>query len=138
MVKKAYLIDTDTKTITIDDSVKQTDNDRADIQMYVVAGYIIRHKSKARSAAALKRSDNVTADQCRQALKASKKALAEFEQIMSEKGFFSAKKYYREWLAEQAAVTAAERPKRRGRRPKTETETTATDTQTAATEESED
>ena len=140
MIKKAYLIDKETKTITIDDSIKQTDNDRADIQMYVVAGYIIRHKSRARSAAALKRSDNITADQCRQALKGTKKALTEFERIISEKGFFSAKKYYKDWLAEQSAATAAEKPKRRGRKPKTETvtqkhatETATTDTETQAT-----
>jgi 3-dehydroquinate synthetase len=44
------------RVITIDDSVKPTDRDKADVRMYVECGYTIAHKSEKRSEAAKKRA----------------------------------------------------------------------------------
>ena len=65
MKKQAYKINKEKKTIIIDDQVKQTERDKQDIQMYVSAGYEIKHKSIAKSKQALKRSDSITADEIR-------------------------------------------------------------------------
>lgn len=53
--KKYYKLNTANKTITLDTTVKATAQDLQDVQMYVMAGYIIRHKSQKRAEAALKR-----------------------------------------------------------------------------------
>lgn len=134
MASKAYTLTTSKsgeRFIVIDDSVKRTPAESEEIQMYVVAGYVIRHKSKARSEAAKGRSDNITADQIRQELANDKPALQEFERIVKASGFFSAKKFYKTWKLEQAekpensgsGMTAAELPdkparKKPGRKPK--------------------
>ncbi|MBO5949080.1 hypothetical protein J6Q66_09640 [bacterium] len=44
------------KIIIIDDTVKPTDIDLADVKMYVSCGYTIQHKSQSRAAAARKRA----------------------------------------------------------------------------------
>ena len=44
------------KIITIDDSVKPTDFELADVRLYVQSGYTIAHKSKERAEAARKRA----------------------------------------------------------------------------------
>ena len=144
MIKKAYSIDVTNKIITIDDTVKRKQSDTDDIQFYINAGYVIRHKSKARSEAAKGRSDSITADQIRKELASDKPALAQFETMLVAKGFFSAKKFYKNWKSEQAEKTDTERvgmtaaelpdkPARRkpGRKPK------AAEGQTAATEAAE-
>lgn len=142
MIKKAYSIDVTNKIITIDDTVKRKQSDTDDIQFYINAGYVIRHKSKARSEAAKGRSDSLTADQIRKELASDKPALTQFETLLVAKGFFSAKKYFKVWKSEQTekadtergGMTAAELPKkpgRRGRKPK------AAEGQTAATEAAE-
>lgn len=42
--------------ITIDDSVKPTEQDMKDIKLYIQCGYELRHKSEKRAAAARKRA----------------------------------------------------------------------------------
>ena len=56
--KKYYKLNTANKIITVDTAVKATEQDLQEIQMYVMAGYIIRHKSQKRAEAALKRIKN--------------------------------------------------------------------------------
>lgn len=53
--KKYYKVNAANKTITLDTTVKATAQDMQDIQIYVMAGYIIRHKSQKRAEAALER-----------------------------------------------------------------------------------
>lgn len=55
MASKYYKLNSDKKTITIDTKVSPTAQDKEEVQMYVVAGYIIRHKSEKRAAAAKER-----------------------------------------------------------------------------------
>jgi hypothetical protein len=43
------------RTITVDDSVKPTERDLADLRMYIQCGYVLAHKSEKRAAAARKR-----------------------------------------------------------------------------------
>ena len=43
------------RTITVDDEVKPTDRDLADVRMYIQCGYVLAHKSKKRAEAARKR-----------------------------------------------------------------------------------
>lgn len=99
-MSKAYTVKADKKIIIIDDSVKATAADDKDIQMYVAAGYVIRHKSEKRAKAAAKRADSLTDAAIKEALKDDKKALAEYEAIKKQQGkgggFFAAKKWYKE------------------------------------------
>ncbi len=120
MKKKAYTLNTDKKIITIDDTVKKTTADEQDILFYANAGYIIKHKSKARQKAAISRSDATTLDQIITAMSGDKVALAKIDQIKADKGFFGVQKYYREWLAansEKAAAESGNQRKRPGRKP---------------------
>lgn len=62
VVKKYYKLSERTlksgaikRVITVDDSVKPTDRDLADVRMYVQCGYVLAHKSAARAEAARKR-----------------------------------------------------------------------------------
>lgn len=43
------------RVITVDDSVKPTDRDLADVRMYIQCGYVLAHKSQKRAEAARKR-----------------------------------------------------------------------------------
>lgn len=110
---KAYKLDKDKKIITIDDAVKQTPEDKEDIKLYVLSGYEIRHKSKAKSKQALKRADTITAEDIRKVLSADKEALKEFNRLSSEKGFFSARKFYREYIASKTADKETEQKVKR-------------------------
>lgn len=55
MASKYYKINKNSKTITIDRSVKPTVADKEEIQLYIAGGYILRHKSEKRAAAARER-----------------------------------------------------------------------------------
>lgn len=110
---KAYKLDKQKKIITIDDSVKQSPADQEDIKLYVLAGYEIRHKSKAKSKQAAKRSDNITADKIRSELSADQDALKEFERLVSNKGFFSGRKFYRDYMASRVPEQKAKRTARK-------------------------
>ena len=57
MASKYYKINAEKKTITLDDKVTPTATEKADVQMYVTAGYVIRHKSEARAKAAKARAE---------------------------------------------------------------------------------
>ena len=120
MKKQAYKINKEKKTIIIDDQVKQTERDKQDIQMYVSAGYEIKHKSIVKSKQALKRSDSITADEIRKKLSADKEALKEFERLLRESGYFSARKYYKEYITTEPAPE--QKQKRATRKPAAEKE----------------
>ena len=99
--KQAYKIDRTKKTITIDTTVKQSINDEKEIAMYVSAGYVIKHKSLAKAKQAKERSDSITAADIRNELANDKEALKEFNRLMSNGGFFTARKYYNSYLEQQ-------------------------------------
>lgn len=44
------------RTITVDDDVKPTDRDKADVMMYIQCGYVLAHKSQKRAEAARRRA----------------------------------------------------------------------------------
>ena len=54
--KTAYRVNAEKKVITIDRTVKATEQDEKDISRYLSAGYVIRHKSEARAAKAKQRA----------------------------------------------------------------------------------
>lgn len=98
MNRKYYTVNAEKKKITIDDSVKPTQQDKDDVQMYVTAGYIIRHKSEKRSSAVASRSSSITNEEIQASLKGDKKNYEQYLSIKSGKGkgtgFFAAKSFY--------------------------------------------
>lgn len=57
MAEKKYLkVNADKKVITIDKSVKATEDDKMLLNIYVGNGYIVRYKSEKRAAAARERA----------------------------------------------------------------------------------
>ena len=121
-MSQCYKLNRDKKTIIIDDSVKQSKADQKDIQLYVLAGYEIKHKSKAKSKQATKRADTITAEEIRKELSADSEALDTFNNLISEKGYFTARKFYRDYKATSAPEASAIKPRtKRGRKPKEDT-----------------
>lgn len=51
-----YKLNTEKKTITIDTKVKPSEFEKNAVQMYLVAGYVLREKSEKRAAAARERA----------------------------------------------------------------------------------
>lgn len=98
MEKKYYTINQEKKQITVDSSVKVTQQDKDEIQMYIMAGYIIRHKSEKRSKSVAKRSTNISDEEIKEALKEDKENLEIYLKIKGGKGkgtgFFAAKSFY--------------------------------------------
>ena len=96
--KKYYKVNPEKKTITIDDSVKPTKQDEADLMRYLGAGYILRHKSAARSATAKSRSGGLTKADIEKALANEPKFLEKFTKLCKGKGkgqgVFAAKSWY--------------------------------------------
>ena len=56
MAEKYYRVNTDNKTITINDKVKPSATEEKDVQLYLSAGYKLRHKSEARAEKARERA----------------------------------------------------------------------------------
>ena len=110
---KAYKLDKDKKIIIIDDAIRQTPEDKEDIKLYVMSGYEIRHKSKAKSRQATKRADTITAEDIKKSLSADKDALKEFERLVSNKGFFSGRKFYRDYMASRVPEQKVKRTARK-------------------------
>lgn len=104
-MSKAYTLNPEKKTITINDSVKPTAADNKDIGLYVAAGYIIRHKSAKRAKVAAKRADSLNDGTIKEALKGDQKALETYEAIKKQTGkgggFFAAKKWYKEYIKDK-------------------------------------
>lgn len=102
-VKKYYTLDQDKQFITVDTTVKPSKADEEAVKLYVNMGYKMRIKSQARAIRMAEKADNLKADDIRAALKGDKEALAKFERIMKgkepgyKKGFFAAKKWYKEY-----------------------------------------
>lgn len=97
MEKKYYTLNQKKKTITIDYTVKPTKEDETEVNAYILAGYIIKRKSAKRAAAAAKRAnDGLKGADIEAALKGNEEALAEYASIKSERGFFAAKKWYKD------------------------------------------
>lgn len=100
-MKKPYRLDSTKKTITIDTKAKQTVSDEKAIAMYVAAGYIIKYKSLAKAKLAKERSNDITAAEIRNELANDKDALKEFNRLMSNGGFFAARKFYYTYVEQQ-------------------------------------
>ena len=98
----AYKVDPEKKTITIDDTVKATAAEEKDIDRYVAAGYIIKHKSQKRAKQAAERAakDTLTDEAIQKALANDEKGLKKYLEIKGGKGkgtgFFAAKKWYKD------------------------------------------
>lgn len=56
MASKYYKLNPKNKTITLDINVNPTPTDEKEVQMYVTAGYIIRHKSEKKAELARERA----------------------------------------------------------------------------------
>lgn len=97
--KNYYKVNPEKKTITVDDSVKPTKQDEADLMRYLGAGYILRHKSAARSATAKSRSEGVTKEEIEKALADEPKFLEKFTKLCKGRGkgqgVFAAKSWYK-------------------------------------------
>lgn len=99
--KKAYYkVDVKNKLITIDDEVKPTPSDKNDVEMYVNAGYMIKHKSAKRAKVAKERAKkyNYTDADILKALENDDKGLKKYIEIKKGEGkgtgFFAAKSWY--------------------------------------------
>ena len=98
----AYKVDPAKKTVIIDDSVKATAAEEKDIDRYVAAGYIIKHKSQKRAKQAADRAakDTLTDAAIQEALKSDAAGLKKYLEIKGGKGkgtgFFAAKKWYKD------------------------------------------
>lgn len=114
MKQTAYKINRDRKTITINDSVKQTAADKQDIMLYVAAGYEIRHKNMEKAKEAAKKADTITADKIRKLLDGDKEALEEFNRLNKVSGFFTARKFYNDYVKDGSEE---QKVKRSGRKP---------------------
>lgn len=96
-----YKLNTEKKIIIVDDN-NITSAEKADVAMYVAAGYVIKHKSEKRAAAAKGRAETLSKKDILDALEANPEAKETFENICkgkgTGKGFFAAKKWYKEYL----------------------------------------
>ena len=83
----AYKVDAAKKIVVIDDSVKATAAEEKDIDRYVMAGYIIKHKSqtRARQAAARAAKDTLTDAAIQEALNNDQKGLEKYLEIKGGK-----------------------------------------------------
>lgn len=98
-----YKVNTDRMTITIDDSVKPTKQDEKDIAMYLSAKYKIRHKSTLRATEAKERANGLKKDEMLEKLAGDKAGLEKFNSFFTckgvGKGFFAARKWFAEYMA---------------------------------------
>lgn len=100
--KKHYSVNTQTKVLIIDDSVKATKEDKEDIKLYLSAGYKLRHKVTRKISEELKQKNSIKAEDIKKAMEGTDpEAYKQYQKIVSEHNFFSGKKYYLEWLDKQ-------------------------------------
>lgn len=96
-----YKLNKEKKIIIIDDN-NITSVEKDDVSMYVAAGYTIKHKSEKRAAAAKGRAETLSKEDILKALETDTEAKKTFENICkgkgTGKGFFAAKKWYKEYL----------------------------------------
>ena len=101
--KKYYTLDHEKQFVTVDTTVKPAKGDAEAVKLYVSMGYKMRIKSQKRANAMKEKADGLDAAAIREALKGDKAGLAKFEAIMKgkeedyKKGFFAAKKWYKEY-----------------------------------------
>lgn len=102
MAKKYFTIDRDKKRITIDTSITPTAEEKEAVEMYGKFGYDLFFKSQKRAAAMKKKASTLTKAQLEEAIKGNKEAEAKYAAIIKgddpdyEKGFFAAKKWFKE------------------------------------------
>lgn len=102
-VKKYYTLDHDKQFVTVDTTVKPAKGDEEAVKLYVSMGYKMRIKSQARAEKMKAKADGLNAATIKEALKGDKEGLKKFETIMEgkdseyKKGFFAAKKWYKEY-----------------------------------------
>lgn len=102
-VKKYYTLDHEKQFVTVDTTVKPAKGDEEAVKLYVSMGYKMRIKSQARAKRMAQQADNLNAAAIKEALKGDKEGLAKFARIMKgeeagyKKGFFAAKKWYKEY-----------------------------------------
>ena len=99
--QKAYRLDTKKKIVVLNDEVKLTDIEQADIDMYVRNGWILKHKSVAKSVKAKETAAETavyTKEYIRKELEKDEAKLAQFEAILKGKGkghgWFAAKAWF--------------------------------------------
>lgn len=101
--KKYYTLDHEKQFVTVDTTVKPAKGDAEAVKLYVSMGYKMRIKSQARAEKMKAKADGLNAAAIREALKGDKAGLAKFEAIIKgkeegyKKGFFAAKKWYKEY-----------------------------------------
>lgn len=103
--KAAYKVNTEKRTITIDDTVTATAAEEKDIDRYLKAGYVIKHKSQKRAEQAAERTDSLTDATILEVLKDNEEALNKYIDIKTGKGkgqgFFSAKSWFKDKCKEE-------------------------------------
>ena len=101
--KKYYTLDHEKKFITVDTTVKPAKGDEEAVRLYVSMGYKMRIKSQARAAKMRAQADDLNKEAVLEALKGDKEGLKKFDAIMNgkdkeyKKGFFAAKKWFKEY-----------------------------------------
>lgn len=105
---KPYKLDTEKKIITIFDNIPQSAADKADIAMYVSAGYRIKHATKTtvEMMDAAMNDDPKAQEEFRKLLKT--KEVFNAEKGKNEPGFHAAVKFYNNWVKEQKEAAKAE------------------------------
>lgn len=102
--KKYYTVNAEKRVITIDDAVKGTKTDEKEIQMYIMGGYTIRHKSEKRVLTAKERADKEKDKFSKEKIEETLKKYPDLEKTYLEikkgrdkgHGYFAAKSWYKE------------------------------------------
>lgn len=112
---KYYRVIAKSKTIMIDTSLTPTEQDEKEISWYLGAGYVIKHKNQSKAKEAL---NDLTDTKIKEALEGDKKGLKEYETIKKEKGFFTARSWFKnDYVIPDPTPVIEEKP-RRTKKPK--------------------
>ncbi len=111
---KYYKVIARSKTIIIDTTVNPTPQDEKEISWYLGAGYLIRHKAQSKAREAL---NVLTDEKIKESLEGDKKGLKEYETIKKEKGFFTARSWFKnDYVSPSVPDPVPEEKPRRGRK----------------------
>ena len=107
-------VDSEKKTITLDEKEKPTARDTFEVDSYLKAGYIIRWKSEKRTEKAKERADKkASIEDIKKALEKYEDLKAQFEEIKKGKGkghgVFAAKSWFEKVAAPEIAKREAEK-----------------------------
>lgn len=100
-----YKVNSNKKTIIIDDVTKLTENEKKEIKFYNELGYTVTFKHKTNRKIEVKPENKLTDKEIRKALENNHDKLAEYDAIKDKKGkgggFLSARKWYIENFMEK-------------------------------------